>query len=247
MKLLLSIAGVIWASPYTLLGLLIGSIGLLFGGHVRVIGRGIEFYGGGIKWFVHRLPNGQFTLALTLGHVILGQTDASLDILCENGGRFLLEFESSYGLSCMLNLQCGRRAKLESLDQQMTYAGLMEGTPDKRSNDRSIQSSLSAAAKLCVPDAVPFLIPPRRRDYLRVPNDMSIDARLSPNRFPEWLPLVRCIASLTDIQPARDRTRDFSALVVMWYQDEFAFPIDPYALESLRNLDWDALATDVDY
>ena len=43
-------------------------------------GRTIEFYGGGVKWFLHRLPNGQFTLALTLGHAILGQTDAALDI-----------------------------------------------------------------------------------------------------------------------------------------------------------------------
>jgi hypothetical protein len=40
----------------------------------------IEFYGGGVKWFVNCLPGGQFTLAITFGHVILGQTAASLDI-----------------------------------------------------------------------------------------------------------------------------------------------------------------------
>jgi hypothetical protein len=40
----------------------------------------VEFYGGGVKWFVQRLPGGQFTLALTLGHTILGQTDAALNI-----------------------------------------------------------------------------------------------------------------------------------------------------------------------
>lgn len=61
-KLFFTIAGIIWASPNTLLGLLIGTVGLLFGGRVRRMGRAIEFYDGGIKWLVHRLPNGQFTL-----------------------------------------------------------------------------------------------------------------------------------------------------------------------------------------
>ena len=46
LKPLLKIAGFIWASPYTLLGFLIGSVGLLFGGRVRVVGTAIEFYDG---------------------------------------------------------------------------------------------------------------------------------------------------------------------------------------------------------
>jgi hypothetical protein len=71
---------IIWASPYTLVGLLIGGVGLCTGGRVRMRGRAIEFYDGGVKWFVQHLPHGQFTLALTLGHTILGQTDAALDI-----------------------------------------------------------------------------------------------------------------------------------------------------------------------
>ena len=33
-----------------------------------------------VKWLLTRLPGGQFTLAFTLGHTILGQTDAALDI-----------------------------------------------------------------------------------------------------------------------------------------------------------------------
>lgn len=71
---------ILWASPYTLIGLLIGSVGLIFGGRVQLMGRAVEFYDGGTKWFIHRLPGGQFILALTLGHVILGQTEAALAI-----------------------------------------------------------------------------------------------------------------------------------------------------------------------
>jgi hypothetical protein len=71
---------VVWASPYTFLGLFLGVIGLCTGGHARVRVRVIEFYGGGVKWLLQRFPHGQFTLAITLGHTILGQTEASLDI-----------------------------------------------------------------------------------------------------------------------------------------------------------------------
>ena len=70
----------LWASPNSLLGLLLGVTGCCFGGKVRIRGNTIEFYDGGTKWLIHRLPHGQFTLALTLGHVILGQTEAALDI-----------------------------------------------------------------------------------------------------------------------------------------------------------------------
>ncbi len=69
-----------WAFPYTAIGLTIGGIGLCTGGQARVRGRVVEFYGGGTKWFVTHLPDGQFTLAITLGHTILGQTDASVEI-----------------------------------------------------------------------------------------------------------------------------------------------------------------------
>ncbi|MEM6692217.1 MAG: hypothetical protein AAF664_22500 [Planctomycetota bacterium] len=69
-----------WASPYTLLGLTLGVGGLLFGGKAKARGGVIEFYEGGVKWMIHRLPQGQWTLAFTLGHTILGQTEASIDV-----------------------------------------------------------------------------------------------------------------------------------------------------------------------
>ena len=71
---------ILWASPWTLLGLSIGACGLATGGHARRRGRVIEFYGSAVKWSFRLLPHGQFTAAMTLGHVILGQTDAALDI-----------------------------------------------------------------------------------------------------------------------------------------------------------------------
>jgi len=78
--LLLRLLAILWALPYTLLGLILAVVGLCTGGRARIRGCVVEFYGGGVKWLLQRFPTGQFTLAFTLGHAILGQTDASLDI-----------------------------------------------------------------------------------------------------------------------------------------------------------------------
>ena len=93
MMLLRKIWVILWASPYSIIGLVIGGVGIFFGGRVRVVGPAIEFYDGGVKWFVHRLPHGQFTLALTLGHVILGQTDAALAISRKHEAVHVAQYE----------------------------------------------------------------------------------------------------------------------------------------------------------
>lgn len=82
-----------WALPYTIIGLSIGGIGLCFGSSVRVRGRAIEFYGGGVKWMLNRLPQGKFILALTLGHTILGQTVSTLDISRKHETVHITQFE----------------------------------------------------------------------------------------------------------------------------------------------------------
>ncbi len=83
----------LWASPYTFVGILIGLAGLCTGGRARIRGRVIEFYGGGVKWLLHRFPSAQYTLALTLGHTILGQTDAALDISRDHELVHVRQFE----------------------------------------------------------------------------------------------------------------------------------------------------------
>ncbi len=79
---LIRLIAIIWAIPNTLLGLLIGLISLCTGG--CVLRRWpLKFYGGGIAWFLSRLPS-DFVMAMTLGHVILGRTKAALDISREH-------------------------------------------------------------------------------------------------------------------------------------------------------------------
>ncbi len=70
MRILLQILAIIWASPYSLIGVLVGCVGLCTGGRVRRRGRTIEFYGGAVKWLINVLPNGQFVLACTLARIM---------------------------------------------------------------------------------------------------------------------------------------------------------------------------------
>jgi hypothetical protein len=143
-------------------------------------------------------------------------------------------------------LRSRRTITLEALDQQMTYSGLLEGTPNAKSNDTYIELSLRTAARLCVEGAKPHLIAPNRRDYLREPGDMRRVVEERPYWTPEWLPMVRCIGSFKDVVKARDPNRDLSVLVVVWFQDEYAPPILEPAMSQLLAIDWNALATDID-
>jgi hypothetical protein len=72
--------GILWALPYTLAGLAAGAAGLASGGRMRYRDGAVEFYGGAAAWLVRHTPLGASTLAVTLGHVILGQSAWALDI-----------------------------------------------------------------------------------------------------------------------------------------------------------------------
>jgi hypothetical protein len=85
--------GILWASPYTPLGLCLGLLGLCSGGRGRRRGRVIEFYGGAVTWLVTHLPHGQLTLAITLGHTILGRTAAALNIARDHEMVNVRQFE----------------------------------------------------------------------------------------------------------------------------------------------------------
>ncbi len=125
---LLRLLAILWAFPYTFLGLALGIVGLCTGGRARIRGRTIEFYGGGVKWLLQHLPSGQFTLALTLGHTVLGQTDAALDISRDHEMVHVRQYErwgplmgpAYLGCSLVLWLT-GRRAYHDNPFERQAY------------------------------------------------------------------------------------------------------------------------------
>ena len=68
---------VLWASPGTLLGFVIGIVGLAAGGKYQWHSGVLEFYGGPTARFLRLMP--VRAAAMTFGHVVLGRDIASLD------------------------------------------------------------------------------------------------------------------------------------------------------------------------
>lgn len=84
---------VVWVSPYSLLGICIGAVGMLDGGRGRFRDGALEFYGGGTARFVRRLPTGPTTAGFTLGHTILGQTGSGLELVGKHERVHVRQFE----------------------------------------------------------------------------------------------------------------------------------------------------------
>lgn len=69
----------LWAAPWSLLGLLIGAVGLLSGGHVQRKGRILEFSGGCLPIILHVFPFYFGSPVATFGQVVLGRSDRYLN------------------------------------------------------------------------------------------------------------------------------------------------------------------------
>ena len=139
-----------------------------------------------------------------------------------------LEYDATSHLHCGISLRSGRAVAIESLTQAQTYAGWLEEAPRAEVNDRIVDASVPPRA---------VLIRPLRRAYLKSPDESTTPGT-------EWLPLVTCTARLTSTQGAKDKGPQGSFLTVVWFQDEFALPIEPAVLAQIAELPWESLASD---
>lgn len=163
----------------------------------------------------------------------------------------MLEFDEIYNAHCELKLDSGRSITLDTFVQNRTYAGLQVGHPNKESNDMTIEWHLEYARKLPNTVGDPFLIFPTRRDYRVSADDMQhvIDRQADhpPDmmHIPEWMPEIYTVATFHSIVPTRNSDKDWSALTVLWYQPDFG--LDSHAMKPIRSVDWDHLATDLEW
>ena len=132
----------------------------------------------------------------------------------------------------------GRWLWLHELRQHNIYAGQLEGIPNREMNRRAIDRLMEAERGR---GSEPYLLHPQERPIAGpVP---SLYDRLGGAAA---IPSIACIGQF-DSSPARDQDRHASSLTVVWFQDEFAFPIDPAIREQIRAIDWEKHATDFDY
>lgn len=129
---------------------------------------------------------------------------------------------------------------IKELHQWETYNGLLEGLPTDRTNKLTIERVIQRAKEICHMEEYYMLEP----DQTPIEYDRD---RPYPFGKPMSLPSRVCIAELWHHQPARDQEMHASALLLIWFQDEYCFPIAPEILEKFKNVEWKQHALDFDY
>ena len=76
---LLAAVFVIWALPWSLCGLMLGLAAIATGGRCQRVGRVLEFHGGALPCLLGCMPIAGGAAAMTLGHVVIAQTENCLD------------------------------------------------------------------------------------------------------------------------------------------------------------------------
>jgi len=133
-----------------------------------------------------------------------------------------------------LTLDTGRSIRLITLEERFTYGWLLAGHATIELNRRMMDELIARHTNPECGEA-PHLIEP-------VQTRFDVDPARAPHGTPARLPEVTCIGRFdSDILPgAVDDVG--SDLVVIWFQSDFAPPIDPIVKSQLVALDWDALA-----
>ena len=70
---------ILWASPWSALGCLIGLVAILTGGGAQIRRGVIEFHGGILPMLLSKSPISGGAAAMTLGHTVIAQTTDDLD------------------------------------------------------------------------------------------------------------------------------------------------------------------------
>ena len=131
-------------------------------------------------------------------------------------------------------LASGREVRLLGIDQFRTYEGLLIGVPTREMN----QERMDALRAFYIQPGeygVPLLF---EAEQVPVRTPQSLPGLGTPAK----LPSITCVARfISDGLEGSDKT--WSVLRVIWFQDDFAFPIEDRVLQQIAEIDWEAHAT----
>jgi hypothetical protein len=119
----------LWASPNTLLGLLVAAIARLTGGSIAIVSGVVEVHGGFATAFLRRgLPLIGSGAAMTIGHVVLGQDANCLESTREHERVHVEQYERwgpfflpAYAAACVYLWLTGRDPYHENPFEKEAY------------------------------------------------------------------------------------------------------------------------------
>jgi len=134
-----------------------------------------------------------------------------------------------------IELNSGREIFLDSICQDHTYGGLLAGYPNKELNDRYVKDAMESALEKMNAEVV-YLVPPPLLE-------MEINERARKYRKDAIrIPSITCYGQFESSVIKGDEDNHASWLTIVWYQDDFALPIDESVLEHIKTIDWDDVA-----
>ena len=116
-------------------------------------------------------------------------------------------------------------AVITKIVQYPTYIGLIEGFPNVNSNNDILNEVKSKRNFSNYIDDSVFLIEPKRTQFA----DWLFGKK-------EKLPIVTCIIEVECYDTFRDKTKAMSVLGIVWFQEDYAFPIDADILEKIKEI-----------
>lgn len=135
-----------------------------------------------------------------------------------------------------LTLDSGRKIYLTNLHQSRTYANVIEGIPRYSPEDASQRFAILSQQHdpLYLLDQTPVPLP--------ISASYAKDLSLLPNLYS--LPPITIVARFESSSPAQKPgetpdSLECSALNFLWFQQNFAMPIDDQICSKLKAIDWD--------
>jgi hypothetical protein len=120
----------LWAAPNTLLGLLAGAVVLVLGGRLQWVRGAAEFSGGVVGLVAGSLPRSIRFSAVTLGHVIVGISEAELSAARDHEHVHVRQYELwgpfflfAYTGSSIWQVARGRSPYRDNFFERQAYAG----------------------------------------------------------------------------------------------------------------------------
>jgi hypothetical protein len=124
--------------------------------------------------------------------------------------------------------------ELSSLSLERPYAGLLVGFPTTQRNDHIVERTRQWAVQKHGQHVV--VIDPVRKPGVYPLYKPGIHS--GPRKF---LPAVTC-QGMFQSGPVRNEPEVCSLLLIIWFKDAFALPIDPGVIETIRKVDRETCA-----
>ena len=137
-----------------------------------------------------------------------------------------------------LVIESDKEVVVKSFYQWETYGGLLEGLPNDNMNRRIIEITKDRAKDFVFMEEI----------YLIEPKEAPIHYEGKyPFGTPAALPGITCVAELWYNDVFRDKEKMFSSLCIIWFQEDYAFPIDEEIIEKINGIPYSQICGEFDY